>query len=165
MKFGESWMLLFDLLTMVVIAPGDPFIHWIIPCFDHGSNMNHWHSWIKRRLSTEFRCSFWFWLILNTPFNFPAETLIPDHKVSINIRRKNVWHLLLTTLVHGSTWEHMGASTGNQGFSMLTPVLKGFLVGFWSNPWNLALHVQAAAEELDVQEREMQDTAADFLKW
>ena len=97
-------------------------------------------------------CSFWFWLILNTPFNF-LRLLIPDHTVSINIRRKNVWNLLLTTLVYGSIWEHLQetkvSACSLQSFS-------GFLVGFWTNPWNLAPHGQAAAEELDVQEREMQ---------
>lgn len=81
--------------------------------------------------ATFYRISLFILILIDFEYSLqlPAETLIPDHKVSINIRRKNVWHLLLTTLVHGSTWEHMVASTGNQGFSMLTPVLKVF----WSD--------------------------------
>ena len=108
-------------------GPIHPLDHPLGP--DHGANMKK----MAFLNSCDFLQNFivhsdfdWCWILLNTPFNLWLRLLIPDHKVSINIRRKNVWNLLLTTLVYGSRWEHMGASTGNQGFSMLTPVFFRF---------------------------------------
>lgn len=74
------------------------------------------------RLSTEYL----LFILILIDFEYSLQLPAASHPWSYSINKYQKKKRVKPTAHYIGLWEHMGASTGNQGFSMLTPVFFRF---------------------------------------